>query len=58
MFICENSFFSFNQYFIDISFVKNKSKRKKFGRVSKRIVKEKFDLEKSIKKYKKIYDEI
>ena len=35
-----------------------KSKRKKFGRESKRIVKEKFDLEKSIKKYKKIYDEI
>ncbi len=38
--------------------IKNKSKRKKFGRESKRIVKEKFDLEKSIKKYKKIYDEI
>ncbi len=32
--------------------------RKKFGRVSKRLAIEKFDLEKSFKKYKKIYNEI
>ena len=38
--------------------IKNKSMRKKFGRVSKRIALEKFNLEKSFKKYKKIYDEI
>ena len=38
--------------------IKNKSMRKKFGRVSKRIAKEKFSLEKSFKKYKKIYNEI
>ena len=36
----------------------NKSMRKKFGRESKRIALEKFNLEKSFKKYKKIYDEI
>ena len=38
--------------------IKNKSMRKKFGRESKRLVIEKFDLEKSFKKYKKIYNEI
>ena len=38
--------------------INNKSMRKKFGRVSKRIALEKFNLEKSFKKYKKIYDEI
>lgn len=38
--------------------IKNKSMRKKFGRESKRIVIEKFDLEKSVIKYKKIYNEI
>ena len=38
--------------------IKNKSMRKKFGRVSKRLAIEKFDLEKSFKKYKKIYNEI
>mgnify|MGYP001178437227 FL=1 len=38
--------------------IKNKSMRKKFGRVSKRLAIEKFDLEKSFKKYKKIYHEI
>ena len=38
--------------------IKNKLMRKKFGRVSKKIVKEKFSLETSFKKYKKIYSEI
>ena len=38
--------------------IKNKSMRKKFGRVSKRLAIEKFDLEKSFKKYRKIYNEI
>tara|TARA_B100001564_G_scaffold357856_1_gene375067 strand:- start:1915 stop:2655 length:741 start_codon:yes stop_codon:yes gene_type:complete len=38
--------------------IKNKLLRKKFGRVSKRIVKEKFSLETSFKKYKKIYSKI
>ena len=38
--------------------IKNKSMRKKFGRVSKKIVKEKFSLETSLKKYKKIYSKI
>ena len=38
--------------------IKNKLMRKKFGRVSKRLAIEKFNLEKSFKKYKKIYNEI
>jgi len=38
--------------------IKNKLMRKKFGRVSKKIAKEKFSLETSFKKYKKIYSEI
>ena len=38
--------------------IKNKLMRKKFGRVSKKIVKEKFSLETAFKKYKKIYSEI
>ena len=38
--------------------IKNKLMRKKFGRVSKRLAIEKFNLEKSFKKYKKIYHEI
>ena len=38
--------------------IKNKILRQNFGKESKRIVKEKFDIAKSLRKYKKIYAEI
>ena len=38
--------------------IKNKFLRGKFGKESKRILKEKFSLENSLRKYKKIYEEI